>query len=189
MIRSLFFLVLIFSTFNSFSQDSKFNVELSYPLPIDNNFIGDNYNGIIDVGFKFRFAELNIVNIGGSLNAGYFKNSKSKIAQTIGVNLYAIQPRIFAELNIDNISKLHPSVGLGYSIFLFKAEPNNILIGNKTLDESGLNLNLGLAYDVTDAVIIQVQYDFVKINVDDNIPDVKYNTNINILKVGLGYRF
>ena len=192
--RSIYIFLLIFSTFNSFSQDSKSTIELSYPIAIDDNFIGDNYNGIIDAGFKFRLANLNLINLGGSINVGYYKNSKSERVQPINVNLYTIQPRLFAELNLDNLPKLHPSVGIGYSIFLFKAKSNSNINGdidipNETLDESGLNFNLGLAYDITDTIIIQVQYDFIKINIDDNIPDIKYNTNINILKIGLGYRF
>jgi hypothetical protein len=65
--KLLLTLLLIFSI-KSFSQDSKFSFELNYPIPIDNNFIGKNYNGIIDVGVDYRIANLNPVNIGISIN-------------------------------------------------------------------------------------------------------------------------
>ena len=52
--------------------------------------------------------------------------------------------------------------------------------------ESGVNLNLSLSYDITENFFLNAQYDFVKIGVDNDIPDTKYNTNI--LKIGLGLR-
>lgn len=54
--------------------------------------------------------------------------------------------------------------------------------------ESGVNLNLSLSYDNTEKFFLHAQYDFVKIGVDNDIPDTKYNTNINIFKFGLGLR-
>ncbi len=54
----------------SFSQDSKFSLEVNYPIPIDENFIGKNLYGIVDLGLKYRFVEFNPVQIGVTLNGG-----------------------------------------------------------------------------------------------------------------------
>lgn len=191
--RKIILLVLCLISFESYAQNSKFNIELSYPLPIDDNFLGSNYNGITDLGLRFRFLELDAISIGGSLNIGYFKNSKSDRVQPFDVNLFTIQPRVFAELNLSTIPKFHPSVGLGYSILNYRIANNqpvlNQNVSNENMNESGFNINAGVAYDISDKIIIIVQYDFVKITLDDNVPDITENTNINIFKIGLGYRF
>lgn len=184
--KLLLALLLIFSI-KSFSQDSKFSLELNYPIPIDENFIGKNYNGIIDLGLKYSFSNLSFINIGASLNAGILKNSKDDRVQPFDVTAFAIQPRIFAELDSESLTKFHSSIGLGYTFMTFNASGNpNSSSSSQT--ESGINLNLGVAYYITDKFFAQVQYDFIKIVVDNEVPDIKYNTNINILKIGLGYR-
>lgn len=192
--QKLFLIVLLIFTITSFSQNLKFNLELNYPIPIDNNLIGKNYNGIVDLGAKYRFLNFAFLNVGASLNAGMFKNSKKERVQSFDVTTYIIQPKMFAELNLEFLTRLHPSIGLGYSFLSFNAsdidrfnlEDNFSVSSSET--ESGVNLNFGIAYDITSKIFAQLQYDFIKLGVDDEVPDIKYNTNINILKIGLGYR-
>ncbi|AXP80689.1 hypothetical protein CJ739_1602 [Mariniflexile rhizosphaerae] len=184
-------LLLIF-TIKSFSQDSKFSLELNYPIPIDKNFVGENYSGIIDLGAKFRFADLNLINIGASFNAGILVNNSNQNDGSLNVtiNSYLVQPRMYAELDLEALKKIHPAIGLGYTFMIFDASGTNngIELSGASKTESGLNLNLGVAYDITNRLFAQVQYDYVKIKVDNEVPDVKYNTNVNLLKIGLGYR-
>ena len=66
--QNLLVLLLIILSIKSFSQDSKASIELNYSIPIDENFIGKNYNGIVDAGVKYRFANLSFLNIGASFN-------------------------------------------------------------------------------------------------------------------------
>ncbi|MEW4923319.1 outer membrane beta-barrel protein [Algibacter sp. 2305UL17-15] len=192
--KQILLIVLLFFTFISFSQNSKFSLELNYPLPIDDNLIGRNNNGIVDAGLKYSFSNLRLLNIGASLNAGIYKNSKDDRVQPFDVTTYLIQPKIFAELNIKSLTSLHPSIGLGYTflsanvsdITSFNMGNNASVSSSET--ESGINFNLGLAYDISKKLFVQAQYDFVKIGVDEDAPDIKYNTNINLFKIGLGYR-
>ena len=141
-----------------------------------------------------RFSNLDFLNIGESLNTGILKNSKDDAVVPSDVTAFAIQPRIFAELNSESLSKLHPSIGLGYTFITFKASgvqnfnPDNSVSSNSSQTESGINLNFGVAYDITNKLFAQIQYDFIKLGIDNGVPDKKYNKNINILKVGLGYR-
>ena len=184
-------LLLIFSI-KSFSQDSKFSLELNYPIPIDNNFVAENYNGIIDIGVDYRLANLNPVNIGISLNGGVLVNNSNQNNgfRDFKVTSYVIQPRIFGNLDLESIDKFHPTVGLGYTIMVFDASGINngfdVSDANDTL--SGFNFNFGLTYDITEKLFVQAQYDFVKLRVDNDVPDLKFNTNVTILKIGLGYR-
>lgn len=187
--QNLLLVLLLFFSIKSFSQDSKFSLELNYPIPIDENFIGKNYNGIIDLGLKYRFSDFDFLNIGASLNTSILIDSYHD--QPFSVNLHAIQPRIFSELNSESLSKFHPSIALGYTFITSNAsgiESINPDSSSSGKTGSGFNLNLGLVYDMTNKLFAQVQYDFIKIGVDNEVPDIKYNTNINILKVGLGYR-
>ena len=191
--KLLLALLLIFSI-KLFSQNSKFSLELNYPIPIGENFIEKNYNGIIDLGLKYRFTDLSFLNIGASLNAGILKNSKEDRVQPFDVTTFVIQPRIFAELDSESLTKFHPSIGLGYTFMSFNTSgidilnPDNPNSSSSSQTESGINLILGVAYDITKKLFTQVQYDFIKIGVDNEVPDTKYNRNINILKIGLGYR-
>jgi opacity protein-like surface antigen len=189
--KFLLTLLLIFSI-KSFSQDSKFSLELNYPIPIDNNFVGENYNGIIDIGADYRFANLNPVNIGISLNGGVLVNNSNQNNgfQNFKVTSYVIQPRIFGELDLESMDKFHPTVGLGYTIMVFNASGTNngFDVSDASDTQSGFNFNFGLAYDITEKLFVQAQYDFIKLGVDSDVPDIKFNTNVNILKIGLGYR-
>lgn len=189
--KLLLALLLIFSI-KSFSQDSEFSIEANFPIPIGDNFLGQNYGGIIDIGAKYKFTELKMVSIGASINGGFLKNSKAHPNNMSNVNVYTIQPRIFTELNIQSLSKLHPQIGLGYSFLIFKVKSNQIdsefLESSLDFTDDGINLNFGILYDITDKLFLQAQYDFIKIGVDSDIPNIKYNTNINILKFGLGLR-
>ncbi|UKM65357.1 porin family protein [Flavobacteriaceae bacterium GSB9] len=192
--QNLLLVFLLIFTIKSFSQDSKFSLELNYPIPIDNNFIGENYNGIIDFGANYRFTNLNHVNIGISFNGGILVNNSSQNSrfQDFKVTSYVIQPRIYGELDLESIKKFHPSIGIGYTIMVFDANGTNDIIDgsdlNDTQSDSGFNFNFGIAYDITEKLFTQVQYDFIKLTADSDVPDIKFNTNVNILKIGLGYR-
>lgn len=194
--QKLILAALLILAIKSFSQNSKVSLELNYPITIDENFIGKNSNGVVDAGIKFRFVKLDVVNIGLSFNVGIYRNSKEDRVQPFDVTTYIFSPRIYTEFNIKSMTKFHPSVGLGYSIVNAKADENlnrfnsqNDLFVESTQSVSGINLNLGLLYDLTHKLFVQVQYDFIKVGVDNGVPDITYNTNINLFKIGIGYRF
>jgi opacity protein-like surface antigen len=190
--QKLLFALLLILSIKSFSQDSKLSVEMHYPILIDQNFIGKNYNGIIDVGAKYRFSEITNINIGASINGGILVNNTNDNNgnQDFTVKSYLIQPKIFAELKIESISKLHPFVGFGYSLMVFDASGTNngFDVSGSNETESGINANFGIAYDITKKIFIDIQYDYVKLKVDKETPNTTFNTNVNLLKVGLGFR-
>ena len=190
--QKLLFALLLILSIKSFSQDSKLSVEMHYPILIDQNFIGKNYNSIIDVGAKYRFSEITNINIGASINGGILVNNTNDNNgnQDFTVKSYLIQPKIFAELKIESISKLHPFVGFGYSFMVFDASGTNngFDVSGSNETESGINANFGIAYDITKKIFIDIQYDYVKLKVDKETPNTTFNTNINLLKVGLGFR-
>lgn len=191
-LRLVIVVMLLISSIKSFSQDSKFSIELNYPILIDDNFIGENYNGIIDVGIGYDITNLNSINLGISVNGGVLVNNSNQNngLQDFKITSYVVQPRVFGELNLESLDKFHPSVGLGYTVMAFSASGTNngFDVSDQSDTQSGFNFNFGIAYDINDRLVAKAQYDFVKLGVDSNVPDIKFNTNVNILKIGLGYK-
>lgn len=175
-----------------FSQESKLSIELNYPIPVDNNFIGKNYTGIVDIGGKYKIINKEVINFGIALNAGLltFNNSKNNSPQNYKIYAYPIQPKVFCEFNIKNIEKLHPYTSIGYSFIIFKATGTNngYSVSDFNDTQSGVNLNFGLAYDITSKLLINGQFDFIKLQKEKGIPNSTYNTNINLVKLGIGIR-
>ena len=186
----LFGFLLIF-TISAFSQNSKFSIEANYPITIDNNFLGDDSYGIIDLGLKYRFTELNPIKIGVSLNGSVLidNSNQNNSPQDFLVTTYIIQPKVFAELNVDTVEKLHPFLGLGYTFMNFQLSGSNngMDVSDESDNLSGFGFNFGVAYDISNKIFVQVQYDFTKLKVDD-VPDIKFNTNVNLLKIGIGLK-
>ncbi len=191
----LIFLLII--SIKSFSQDSKLSVELNYPFPIGDNFLGKNYIGIIDAGVKYRFLNLDVIKVGASLNSGIYAISGSSVlSQTTDVYTFSFSPRVCAEFNIKSIPLLHPYLGIGYSIMHFRCYNTGInegeFISGKTLtviNQHGINLNMGFTIDINSQLFAQLQYDFIRLKNKEDELNTNYNRNISLLKVGLGYRF
>ena len=182
-------------TINLFSQDSKFSIEANFPILIDNNHYGENYNGIIDLGLKYRISNFGFMDLGFALNTSLF-NTNYKISSDITTfeikeNILFIRPKVFSEIIIKSNEKIHPTIGLGYTFIESKVSANSSDFPNESesYSDNGLNLYLGIAYDITNKIFIQAQYDYIKKKVSKEIPDYKYYSNINFLNIGLGYRF
>lgn len=186
---------LIAFTIKSFSQGHKFSAELNFPYPFDHNFIATNYDGIIDLGVKYRFVHSKKINVGIATNITYLK-SNSELTRYYGdlnIKSYLLQPKFFAELNF---KKTHPFIGIGYASMIFKSSVSDKKIAsyhykdgfsvNNT--QSGINLNLGFQYDINQKIFIQTQFDYIILSQDKPIINSKYNTNVNLLKFGFGYR-
>lgn len=190
--QKLILALLLIASIQSFSQDSKLSFEMHYPKPIDQNFIGKNYDGIIDIGAKYRFSKTTNLNIGASINGGILVNTTNDNNgnQDFKVTSYLIQPKLYADLKIESMSKLHPFAGVGYTFMVFDASGTNngFDVSGSSTTESGINVNFGVAYDITDKIFIDIQYDYVKLKVDNEIPNTTFNTNVNLLKVGVGFR-
>lgn len=189
--KKIYFALLTISFFmNTYAQEKRISFELNYPFPIGNNFIGKNYSGIIDAGCKYRFINTDLMRAGASLNGGILKYKNDTAPQNFTMTNYVVQPRLFAEFNFVKIPKFHPSLGLGYSFMIFNANgtSNGFDISNYNDTQGGFNINTGILYDLNDRFFVQMQYDFVKLSVKSGIPDTAYNSNVNLLKMGVGIR-
>ncbi|CAM1355684.1 MULTISPECIES: outer membrane protein [Tenacibaculum] len=187
-------LILLLCGMGSFSQNKKISLEVSYPLTIDNNFIGGRSEGVVDFGVKYRIKDFKIVNFGIGINGGFLVDDRDKdnYPQDFERTIYTIQPKIFSELNLSQLTKLHLFVNIGYSFMKMKLTNTNNSgpVDFSKLSDTlrGINAGLGVSYDVLPRFFLQVQYDFSKLN-SGNSPDINYNTNVNLLKMGVGIRF
>lgn len=180
-----FYLLLLISAY-SFSQ-SKFSIEANFPIPIGNNFLNQNFDGVVDLGLKYRFINAKIINIGTSFNGGILQDDSN---QSLGTNALAftLQPKIFAELNLF-LTKFRPFIELGYSFLIFNVDVatglNNFTSNNT---EGGFNVNFGLAFNIIKKLFLQVQYDFIRLDADNNFANTAFNRSLGIIKLGLGLR-
>ena len=177
------------------AQDKEWSVEVNYPFSVG-DVINNVAPGVIDLGIKYRFLDLNTVKIGAGLNVGAFNTNLIDTSDIMLFDIeetnWLIQPKIFAELNIPRIPKLHPSIGFGYTFLESKYEGSfsNETINN-TYSEGGFNANIGLSYDIVKRFFLQVQYDYVRTKGDyifeEDIVVVKQN--LEFIKLGVGFRF
>lgn len=194
--KKLILIALLAIGMQSFGQVTKFSAEASYPLPIDKNFVGDNFTGIADIGFKYRIKNLRVINFGISLNGSYLTDSDTSyfpsVDQTLDykTSLFIIEPRFFAELNLKGLTKLRPSAGIGYAFFISDTKfDSNTGIPNDRTSQSGLNINIGLSYDIAKKLYIMAHYDYTNLTqLESGTPKTDYNTQASILKIGLGLR-
>lgn len=184
--RFLILLFLILST-KAVSQVSKFSIEANFPIPVGNNFLNENFDGVVDLGLKYRFINAKIINIGTSINGGLLQNDTNQ-NQGINSTAFIIQPKVFAELNLF-LTKFRPFIELGYSFLIFNVDVatglNNFTDSNT---EGGFNANFGLAFDIFKKFFLQIQYDFIRLNADNNFANTSFNRSLGIIKLGLGFR-
>lgn len=186
-------LLVLFTTLQVFSQQ-KASVELNYPIPTGDNFMS-NYKGLIDVGFKYRFSNKEDFTFGLSLNANYLTYTYDNPGVNFKTQNYNLQPRIFGELKLKGVPRLHPALGIGYTFMQFSSSGSGdtgeeIINFNESESLSGFNFNVSFSFDFTKKMFAQVQYDVIKVSdTPEGVPDTKYNTTANFIKLGVGYRF
>ncbi|WP_396195294.1 outer membrane beta-barrel protein [Flavobacterium sp.] len=191
--RKIISLVLVFSALQSFSQ-SKASVELNYPIPTGDNFVS-NYKGVLDIGFKYRFADKEDFSFGVSLNANYLTYTFDNPDLNFKTQNYNFQPRIFGELKLKGVPRLHPALGIGYTFMQFSSSGSgnngeDIINFNESEQLNGFNFNVSFSFDFSKKMFALVQYDAIKVSdTPVGVPDTKYNTNASFIKLGIGYRF
>ena len=196
--KKIYFLTVLafFLSAGLFSQDYKWSVEANYPISVGDE-IGNDAPGLLDFGIKYRFLDLKIVKIGAGINAGVFKKNISDDFKPVFTDFdetnWLIQPKVFAEFTIPGIQKLHPSVGLGYTFIESKFEGESFNLGSfdNTESSGGINLNVGLSYDIAKRFFLQAQYDYIREKDTYNYEgqDLKVKRDLGYLKFGVGFRF
>lgn len=180
----------------SMGQTSPFSIEASYPLPMGSNFLGEHFKGVADLGLKYRIKNLQVVTIGVAVNGSLFQKSDSGYFPAYDeilhfkTSLYIIQPKLFGELNLKKINKLHPSIGVGYSAFLFTTTfDSQSNVASTHTNQGGIVVCLGISYDILSKVYLFTSFDYGKLTqLEAEIPKSSYNTQTSLMKFGFGVR-
>ena len=177
-----------------YGQDQRWSATISYPIPIDQNFIGQNYTGFIDLGMRYSIVNYTYLSIASSFNASLFSNNDNLDITSISnfkAIMYYLEPKLSAVATVPSLELVHPYFGLGYSFLLFKISGINqdlgIIEDGETL--TGFSFNAGFKIDVSNRVFLILDYDFTKVKQENLVPDTRYNRNINVIKLGTGIRF
>ncbi|WP_158975156.1 outer membrane protein [Cellulophaga sp. L1A9] len=177
------------------NSEKKWSIEANYPISVGDE-LGNDTPAILDLGLKYRFLDLNIVKIGAGINTGVFTQNVGNEEQEFSVDFdetyWLIQPKIFAEFDIPGVDKLRPSFGLGYTFVESKAK--GLFAGesvNDNFSSGGLNVNLGLTYDLTEKFFLQAQYDYIRDSADSEFEgnNFRIEQNLSFIKLGVGFRF
>jgi hypothetical protein len=190
------FLILITIIFVQISQAQlkRFSLDFSYPYALDKDFLSENYNGLVDVGLKYRIIKAPIINLGIAFNGSLFKANEVKTfnQENVNLNAYFVQPKLFFEFNLKQLTRLRPYFAVGYSynikedIFLQPSSNTGETNVVFTIKEDGIVLNTGISLDLTSWLYIHAQYDFLRLK-NINNPELE-TQNSNIIKAGIGFR-
>lgn len=171
-------------------KETKFQVGIHYVGNFRNeNIISDGFNGVVGISVNYAVYQDEIISIFGGLNIDYLQNRDYFLQKDIII----WNPN--ASIEIDAFKgKLKPYFGLGYAFFSndFKFEnasfdPSDPTFMTRTtkLSFSGLTINPGLKYHVSDLVFIEGSYKYFPVN----SKDINGSSNTHFINLGLGFKF
>jgi opacity protein-like surface antigen len=173
------------------AQLNTWSIEMSYPMVIDNNFVGQNFNGLLDLGLNYNIHEQLNYRISGSLHNSLFKDRTEIIDPNTDFDylLWFIQPRVKVDFIFNNLPQVHPYLGIGYSFMVQFTNGNAATFFPESgSTRSGFNIIGGLTFDIKDHWYANAGYDFVKLSQTGNASN-PYLQNVNVIKIGFGYKF
>lgn len=171
-------------------KETKFQVGIHYVGNFRNeNIISDGFNGVVGISVNYAVYQDEMISIFGGLNIDYLQNRDYFLQKDIII----WNPN--ASIEIDAFKgKLKPYFGLGYAFFSndFKFEnasfdPSDPVFMTRTtkLSFSGLTINPGLKYHVSDLVFIEGSYKYFPVN----SKDINGSSNTHFINLGLGFKF
>lgn len=186
--KYVIFWVFTLTAINAFSQKNRLGFILAIPIVTGDNYLKENYKGSIDLGAQYRFYTTEFFNIGASANISFLDFNNENFTVQPDINANFIQPRLFGELHIKRFRGI---LGAGPAFATFSTE-NALEPGQteKVKDKTnGLNINIGVSIDIVQGLFAIAQYDYIKIKAFGSLDDSDFNRNVNLIKIGLGYRF
>lgn len=177
-------------TFGLCAQNTNWSLEVNYPILVDQNLVGANFDGLFEVGAKYVFWENVSFKTGVSLHTGLFQDKEriEDLTTDFDVLVWTLQPRVFGELFLPSLPKFHPIVGVGYSAVTFFTNGNNYtFFPEGTETRYGINAIAGFSLEVSPKWYFHAHYDFIQLSKSGNFTN-PYLQNINLVKVGVGYR-
>jgi opacity protein-like surface antigen len=171
-------------------KETKFQVGVHYVGNLRNeNIISDGFNGLVGISANYAVYQDEMISIFGGLNIDYLQTRDYFLQNDILI----WNPNASLEIDVFK-GKLKPYFGLGYAFFSndFKFEtasfdPSDPAFMTRTtkLSFSGLTINPGLKYDVSDLVFIEGSYKYFPVN----SKYINGSSNTHFINLGLGFKF
>lgn len=180
---NMFFLSVV-----GFAQESKLSLEVNYPIATGNNFIKENYTGVIDIGIRYKFAQPSKVGYGMSLHTSLYSN-ETTLAEFFSNKVLSVQPGLFIELDAGSNERFSPYIGVAYNALLFNTDN---FLGIRESDSKihhGLTGTIGFFFDISTKFYLNGQYSYNKVFYKQGASVSSFFTDISTLKAGVGYRF
>ncbi len=170
--------------------DDKFMISLHYTGNIrNNNFVSDNYNGVLGVDMRYVLFKNENISLQGGLGLDYFE--AREIGNQIDLkNKVIVNPNVGIEFELNKTFK--PFFNLGYSFFTAKYTINYIqlspydpliqpnLNSTQSYNFNSISINPGFRLFFNQKFYAQADYKFLPI---------QSNINGHILAIGLGINF
>jgi len=171
MMKQFLLFAISFLFFNTTYAQEGLSIEASYPIPIGDNFLAENFSGLFDIGAEYIFLDTERFNVGFALNVNQarFKEEVTfrvtqlgqAMSTTVRVSSTMWSPKFYIEAPLN---KFKPNVGLGYSFFSLKTKEfeagDQLIIPENNEDYDGLNLNVALPFNISEHLFVQGQYDY-----------------------------
>ncbi|WP_418498942.1 hypothetical protein [Flagellimonas sp.] len=138
----------------------KISAEVSYPIPSGENYFNDYYKGNVDLGAQYRFMTSDVINLGASVNVGFYAFENKNFTVQPDINGTFIQPRLFGEL-VAGICREQVGAGNGFATFSMEnaLEPGQT---KKVKDKTnGPNVNVAASLDIFMGLFVKAQYDYM----------------------------
>lgn len=187
---TIFSLISIMCFAQNSEQKIKLSAELSYPIVVDKQYF-KSYIGYADLGIVLSVLSKNDIDYGLRINSSFYSNEMKdvvykdipEVQYKIKATTLLLQPKLFTRYT--GLNRITAEIGFGLSILLNDQEVND-----KNVTIEGVNNDIGISsymsmnYHFSKSVSAFLMYDLTFLESEDQ----SESNNINLVKIGLGYR-
>lgn len=187
-VKHIAFLLFFLSITNLFAQHEKFSLSVSYPVLLGGK-TPQNTIGIVDVGVDYRLLNRSKIRLGTSFNVSFLRNNTVSEREYFK-RITILEPKVFIALNLNAIE---PYLGMGYTYFRtyeeFDFGETELIVAG-----GGFGFNIGSSIRLLKKLFGHIEYAYggpktIPIKQPDFIENTKMLRKINILKIGVDFRF
>jgi hypothetical protein len=192
--KIIIFCFLLFTVVASYAQDKNVSKENKVCISMhyignnrNNNFVSDNFNGIVGVDAKYKFYNNHNYSIQAGLGLDYFEGRKVD-------NQFKLENSLMITPNIGIVfegSKVfHPFLNIGYSLFTAKYQLQQSFSASDPFDPifspipsslaynfDSFTINPGLQLYINKSMYFQTDYKYLPIG---------SNINVHLISIGFG---
>lgn len=176
----------------SSAQDTNISFEMSYPLAIGNNTFESLYEGLLDMGFKYRFYSKREGELALGLHSGYYHcNNKPEFnSPDFEVYAFTIEPKLYVQWHPKDFAWFRPYAGIGYTWIKFDSAGSlgNQDVSKEFLWDQGISSVAAFAFYINKRLYVHAAYHYFYLT-DTQMMGNAYTAHVQSLKFGVGMHF